>query len=81
MQMADFIIYERIGLILKERLYVHLSVDYETAVKVRQRHGKPVIFQIDMKRMAARLLIRKTRLMCIFQHLNRIEEMQGFCDR
>ena len=44
---------EEIGLIPKGRLYVHLSADYETAVKVGQRHGKPVIYQIDARQMAA----------------------------
>lgn len=34
------------GLIPKTRLYVHLSKDYDTAVKVGTRHGKPVIYQI-----------------------------------
>ena len=43
----------KIGLIPKGRLYVHLSADCETAVKVGQRHGKPVIYQIDAKQMAA----------------------------
>ena len=32
------------GLIPKSRLYVHLSKDKETALKVGQRHGKPVIY-------------------------------------
>ncbi len=32
------------GLIPKSRLYVHLSKDKETAVKVGQRHGKPVLY-------------------------------------
>ena len=32
------------GLIPKSRLYVHLSEDKETALKVGQRHGKPVIY-------------------------------------
>ena len=40
------------GLIHKSRLYVHLSADYDTAVKVGARHGKPVVFQIDAKGMA-----------------------------
>ena len=31
------------GLIPKSRLYVHLSGDIDTARKVGQRHGKPVI--------------------------------------
>ena len=40
------------GLIPKSRLYVHLSPDYDTAVKVGQRHGKPVIYQVSAGRMA-----------------------------
>ena len=32
------------GLIPKSRLYVHLSKDRETAVKVGKRHGKPVLY-------------------------------------
>lgn len=39
------------GLIPKSRLYVHLSKDVETAINVGKRHGKPVIYQIDSKRM------------------------------
>ena len=35
-----------IGLIPKTRLYVHLSKDYDTAVKVGSRHGKPVIYKV-----------------------------------
>ena len=34
------------GLIPKSRLYVHLSKDEETAVKVGQRHGKPAIYKV-----------------------------------
>ncbi len=34
------------GLIPKSRLYVHLSKDYETAIKVGSRHGKPVVFKV-----------------------------------
>lgn len=41
------------GLLPKSRLYVHLSADYETAVKVGTRHGKPVIFKISSRQMAA----------------------------
>ena len=41
------------GLISKSRLYVHLSADYDTAVKVGKRHGKPVIFKIPSGQMAA----------------------------
>ena len=33
------------------RLYVHLSKDYETAMKVGVRHGEPVILLIDSKQM------------------------------
>lgn len=35
------------GLIPKSRQYVHLSDDIETAIKVGERHGKPVVFAID----------------------------------
>ena len=41
------------GLIPKSRLYVHLSGDMETARKVGQRHGKPVIYTVDAAGMAA----------------------------
>lgn len=34
------------GLIPKSRLYVHLSTDYDTAVKVGSRHGKPVVYRV-----------------------------------
>ena len=34
------------GLIPKSRLYVHLSADIETAIKVGTRHGKPVVYRI-----------------------------------
>ena len=34
------------GLVPKSRLYVHLSADIETAIKVGQRHGKPVIYKV-----------------------------------
>ena len=34
------------GLIPKSRLYVHLSSDIETAVKVGSRHGKPVVYRV-----------------------------------
>ena len=35
------------------RQYVHLSEDVETAIKVGGRHGKPVVINIDAKRMAS----------------------------
>lgn len=40
------------GLIPKSRLYVHLSKDTETARKVGSRHGKPVIYSVDCKKMS-----------------------------
>ena len=39
------------GLVPKSRLYVHLSSDIDTAKKVGSRHGKPVIYQIDCRKM------------------------------
>ena len=39
------------GLIPKSRVYVHLSKDEETAVKVGSRHGKPVIYIVKAKQM------------------------------
>lgn len=39
------------GLIPKSRLYVHLSSDKETAIKVGKRHGKPVLYKIKSKEM------------------------------
>ena len=39
------------GLIPKSRLYVHLSSDYDTAVKVGSRHGSPVVYQVDTAEM------------------------------
>lgn len=34
------------GLVPKSRLYVHLSSNAETAWKVGQRHGKPVVYKV-----------------------------------
>lgn len=39
------------GLISKSRLYVHLSEDFDTAVDVGKRHGKPAVFIIDSGEM------------------------------
>ena len=39
------------GLAPKSRLYVHLSADTETATKVGERHGKPIVFRIRSKCM------------------------------
>ncbi len=40
------------GLISKSRLYVHLSLDEETAKKVGSRHGKPVIYIVKSGQMS-----------------------------
>ena len=42
---------DEIGLIPKSRLYVHLSPDIETAVKVGSRHGKPVVYRVYSGKM------------------------------
>ena len=42
---------QKIGLQHMDRLYVHLSSDYETAIKVGARHGKPIVFVINTKQM------------------------------
>lgn len=39
------------GLLPKSRLYVHLSADISTAIAVGKRHGKPVVFRIDARKM------------------------------
>lgn len=39
------------GLIPKSRLYVHLSGDKDAAVKVGQRHGKPVVYVVESGKM------------------------------
>lgn len=39
------------GLLPKSRLYVHLSGDYDTAVKVGSRHGKPVVYEVNASQM------------------------------
>ncbi|MEM8600522.1 MAG: RNA 2'-phosphotransferase [Bacteroidota bacterium] len=41
------------GLVRGKRHHVHLSADSETAVKVGQRHGKPVVLTVDAARMQA----------------------------
>ncbi len=40
------------GLLSKSRLYVHLSKDTDTAVKVGSRHGKPVVYRVATGKMA-----------------------------
>ena len=42
---------DREGLISKSRLYVHLSADFQTALKIGSRHGKPVVYAVDARRM------------------------------
>jgi len=42
---------DKIGLIPKSRLYVHLSKDIYTAVNVGKRHGKPIVYKILSKKM------------------------------
>lgn len=39
------------GLEKRSRQHVHLSNDIETAVKVGQRHGKPVVFKVFAEQM------------------------------
>ncbi len=39
------------GLLPQTRLYVHLSPDLETAVKVGKRHGTPEVFEVAAGRM------------------------------
>lgn len=39
------------GLVRKSRLYVHLSKDEATALKVGSRHGKPVLYTVKTKQM------------------------------
>lgn len=42
---------EKSGLIAKSRLYVHLSANKETAIKVGARHGAPVVYRVDSGQM------------------------------
>jgi len=46
---ADLI--NKTGIKKMNRIYVHLSQDIKTAISVGSRHGKPVIFEVDTKRM------------------------------
>ncbi len=39
------------GLLPMSRLYVHLSSDFDTAVKVGRRHGRPVVFEVAAGKM------------------------------
>jgi putative RNA 2'-phosphotransferase len=42
---------EKMGLIPKSRLYVHLSTDMHVAIIVGNRHGKAVVYTIDSGQM------------------------------
>ena len=42
----------KIGLLPKSRLHVHLSKDYGTAKAVGSRHGKPLVYRVNAKQMA-----------------------------
>ena len=44
---------DRQGLLPKSRLYVHLSTDKDTAVKVGKRHGVPVVYMVQAEKMFA----------------------------
>ncbi len=46
------ILNKREGLKSGSRLYVHLSGDYQMAVKVGQRHGVPAVLKVDARQMA-----------------------------
>ncbi len=39
------------GLLPQSRLYVHLTDDYGTAIKVGQRHGRAVVYQVSSQAM------------------------------
>jgi putative RNA 2'-phosphotransferase len=43
---------EKNGLIPKTRLYVHLSREYDTAVNVGSRHGKPAVYKVNTAKMS-----------------------------
>lgn len=40
------------GIVSRNRQFVHLSEDVQTAVSVGQRHGEPVVLQVDAKGMS-----------------------------
>ncbi len=42
---------EKEGLLPKSRLFVHLSEDYDTAVKVGSRHGEPIVLRVKAGQM------------------------------
>ena len=52
-KLAQFPSIDRQGLLPKSRLYVHLSADKDTAVKVGRRHGAPVVYTVQAGKMSA----------------------------
>lgn len=42
---------DKIGLLPKSRLYVHLSADEDTAITVGKRHGKPIVYEVLSHKM------------------------------
>ena len=59
-QFVDVIMRE--GLKPMTRQFVHISPDYETAVKVGSRHGKPVILKIRARDFKNYYLLKKQQL-------------------
>lgn len=41
----------RYGLVPKSRLYVHLSMDVDTALKIGERHGNPMVYCVSALEM------------------------------
>lgn len=41
------------GIVPYKRHHVHLSADYDTALEVGARHGSPIVFIVDTRRMMA----------------------------
>jgi putative RNA 2'-phosphotransferase len=42
------------GILKQERLYVHLSSNYDDALKVGARYGKPIVLKVDAKHMVSK---------------------------
>jgi probable RNA 2'-phosphotransferase len=43
---------DRLGLLPKSRLYVHLSDNMDTATKIGKRHGEPLIYRVNSRAMS-----------------------------
>lgn len=41
------------GIVSRNRQFVHMSEDVQTAISVGQRHGEPIVLRIDSERMSA----------------------------